>query len=197
MAQPKVAVIFYSTYGTNHQIAEAAAEAAAAAGAEVRLRRVPETAPEEVVKGQEAWAAQAEKMAHIPEATPEDLAWADAFFFSTPTRFGVAASQLRAFIDTLGPVWQQGKLANKAVTATSSAMNLHGGQEGTLLTLYPTFMHWGSILVPPGFTDDTVTAAGGNPYGYSAKAGEFDDAGKAAVAHQARRLVEVAGKLIA
>ncbi|RBO51972.1 NAD(P)H:quinone oxidoreductase, type IV [Rhodovulum sp. BSW8] len=197
MAQPKVAVIFYSTYGTNHQIAEAAAEAAAAAGAEVRLRRVAETAPEEVVKGQEAWAAQAEKMAHIPEATPEDLAWADAFFFSTPTRFGVAASQLRAFIDTLGPVWQQGKLANKAVTATSSAMNLHGGQEGTLLTLYPTFMHWGSILVPPGFTDDTVTAAGGNPYGYSAKAGEFDDAGKAAVAHQARRLVEVAGKLIA
>ncbi|PTW45213.1 NAD(P)H:quinone oxidoreductase type IV [Rhodovulum kholense] len=197
MAQPKVAVIFYSTYGTNHQIAEAAAEAAAAAGAEVRLRRVAETAPEEVVKGQEAWAAQAEKMAHIPEATPEDLAWADAFFFSAPTRFGVAASQLRAFIDTLGPVWQQGKLANKAVTATSSAMNLHGGQEGTLLTLYPTFMHWGSILVPPGFTDESVTAAGGNPYGYSAKAGEFDDAGKAAVTHQARRLVEVAGKLIA
>ncbi|RAP40702.1 NAD(P)H:quinone oxidoreductase, type IV [Rhodovulum viride] len=197
MAQPKVAVIFYSTYGTNHQIAEAAAEAAAAAGAEVRLRRVAETAPEEVVKGQEAWAAQAEKMAHIPEATPEDLAWADAFFFSTPTRFGVAASQLRAFIDTLGPVWQQGKLANKAVTATSSAMNLHGGQEGTLLTLYPTFMHWGSILVPPGFTDESVTAAGGNPYGYSAKAGEFDDAGKAAVTYQARRLVEVAGKLIA
>ncbi|MBL3597998.1 NAD(P)H:quinone oxidoreductase [Rhodovulum sulfidophilum] len=197
MTRPKLAVIFYSTYGTNHQIAEAAAEAATEAGAEVRLRRVAETAPEDVVQGQAAWAEQLEKMADIPVATPEDMAWADAYFFSAPTRFGVVASQMRAFIDTLGPVWQDGKLAGKAATATTSAMNAHGGQEATLLTLYPTFMHWGSILVPPGYTDPAIFEAGGNPYGYSAKAGEFDDKGRAAVAHQARLLVEIAGKLIA
>jgi NAD(P)H dehydrogenase (quinone) len=58
-------------------------------------------------------------------------------------------------------------------------------------------MHWGAILVPPGYTDEVIYASGGNPYGYSAQAGKFDDAGKASVAHQARRLVEVTNKLIA
>lgn len=197
MPQPKLAIIFYSTYGTNHQVAETAARAAAEAGAEVRLLRVPETAPREVVEGQEAWKAQAEKMAHIPEARPEDMAWADAYFFISPTRFGGVPSQVRAFIDTLGPVWQEGKLANKAATAATSANNTHAGQETTLMTLYPTFMHWGAILVPPGFTDPSVFEAGGNPYGFSTTAGAFDDKGRAAVAHQARRLVEVASKLVA
>ncbi|WP_126977771.1 NAD(P)H:quinone oxidoreductase type IV [Frigidibacter oleivorans] len=195
MTQPKIAVIFYSTYGTNHAIAEHAAEAARAAGAEVKLLKVKETAPSEVVAGQDAWKAQADKMADIPEATPEDMVWADGYFFSVPTRYGVAASQMRAFIDTLGGVWSKGLLADKPVTATTSAQNTHGGQEATLLSLYTTFMHWGAILVPPGYTDDCIYAAGGNPYGYSAKAGAFDDAGRAAVTHQATRLVRYAQKL--
>lgn len=195
MSTPKIAVIFYSTYGTNHAMALAAAEAATAAGAEVRLLKVPETAPKAVVEGQEAWKAQADKTADIPAVTHADMEWADGYFFSAPTRYGVVASQLRAFIDTLGGLWFQGKLSNKTVTATTSAQNAHGGQETTLISLYTTFMHWGAILVPPGYTDQTIFAAGGNPYGYSAKAGEFDDAGKAAVAHQARRLVEFTAKI--
>lgn len=195
MPGPRIAVVFYSTYGTNHAIAKAAAEAAGKAGAEVRLRRVRETAPEEVVKGQDAWADQLEKMADIPEATLVDMEWADGYFVSAPTRFGVSASQLRAFIDTLGPLWNKGALAGKAFTATTSAQNPHGGQEATLLSLYTTAMHWGSIIVAPGYTDQSVFEAGGNPYGYSAKAGEFDEKGRAAVAHQAKRLVEIARKL--
>jgi len=197
MASPKVTVLFYSTYGTNHEIAQVAAKAAEEAGAEVRLRRVAETAPKNVVEGQDAWKAQLEKMSDIPEVSPDDMDWADAYFFSAPTRYGVVASQMRAFIDTLGPLWQQGKLADKAVTATTSAMNAHGGQEATLLTLYPTFMHWGAIIVAPGYTDAAIFEAGGNPYGYSAKAGEFDEKGQAAVVHQARRLVAIASKLAA
>lgn len=197
MAAPKIAVIFYSTYGTNYQIAQAAADAAKEAGAEVRLLRVRETAPEEVVNGQEAWKDAAEKMAHLPIVTPEDMVWADGYFISAPTRFGQSASQLRAFIDTLGGVWSEGKLAGKAITATTSAQNPHGGQEATTLGLYTTAMHWGAIIVPPGYTDDVIYASGGNPYGYSAKAGEFDDAGKASVTHQAKLLVNVAKKLIA
>lgn len=197
MTRPKLTIVFYSTYGTGHQMAEAAAEAARAAGAEVRLRRVPETAPAEVVAAQEAWQAQFDRMAHIEEATPEDMAWGDAYFFIAPTRFGGMPSQMRAFIDTLGPLWQEGALAGKAVTAATSASNAHSGQEGTLLTFYPTLMHWGAILVPPGFTDDSIFAAGGNPYGFSTTAGAFDEAGRAALAHQTRRLVDVAARLIA
>ena len=195
MAQPRIAIVFYSTYGTNHAVALEAAEAARAAGAEVRLRRIAETAPKEVVEGQEAWKAQLEKMADIPEVTADDMEWAEGYFFSAPTRFGSVPSQVRAFIDTLGGVWGAGKLANKTFTATTSAGNAHGGQESTLLSLYTSVMHWGAIVVAPGFTDPSVAEAGGNPYGFSTTANGFDDAGRAAVAHQARRLVEMTAKI--
>ena len=191
----KLAIVYYSTYGTNHQMAEVAAEAAREAGAEVRLRKVQETAPEGVVAGQDAWRAQAERTAHVETATPEDLVWANAFLFSAPTRYGVMASQMRAFIDTLGPIWAQGLLANKAASAMSSAQNVHGGQEATVLGMNATFMHWGAILVPPGYTDPVTYAAGGNPYGTTANAGAVTDEVKAAIRHQARRLVEFAGKI--
>lgn len=185
-----LAIVYYSTYGTNHQMAEIAAEAARAAGAEVRLLRVPETAPKEIVAGQDAWMAQAEKTSDIPEAKPQDMEWADAYLFSAPTRFGTVASQLRAFIDTLGGQWSGGKLADKAVSAMTSAQNAHGGQESTLLGLYTTFMHWGAVIVAPGYTDQSIFESGGNPYGYSHDAGqEFTEAQKSAIRHQAQRLV--------
>ena len=98
----KLAILFYSTYGTNHQMAEIAAEAARTTGAEVKLLRIAETAPDAVVNGQDDWKAQVEKVADIPVATPEDMEWADAYLFSAPTRFGTVPSQVRAFIDTLG-----------------------------------------------------------------------------------------------
>jgi NAD(P)H dehydrogenase (quinone) len=195
MTKPNILVVFYSTYGTNHAVAQVAAEAAGAAGAEVRLRRIAETAPEAVVNGQDAWKAQAEKTSDIPVVSHEDMEWADGYFFSAPTRYGVSASQLRVFIDTLGPLWMKGALANKTFTATTSAQNAHGGQEATILSLYTTAMHWGAIIVAPGYTDPAIFEAGGNPYGYSANAGAFDDKGRAAVAHQAKRLVAMTAKL--
>lgn len=192
----KLAILFYSTYGTNHAMAEIAAEAARAAGAEVRLLRIAETAPEAVVNSQNGWKAAAAAQAAIPVATPEDMEWANAYLFSAPTRFGSAPSQLRAFIDTLGGQWFTGKLANKAISAMTSAQNAHGGQEATILGLYTTFLHWGSIIVAPGYTDASIFAAGGNPYGYSHTQGkEMDDKVKAAIGHQTKRLVEVAAKL--
>jgi NAD(P)H dehydrogenase (quinone) len=196
MSAVKLAIVYYSTYGTNHAMAEIAAEAARAAGAEVRLLRVAETAPEAVVNAQDAWKAAADKQSGVGVATPEDMEWANAYLFSTPTRFGQATSQLRAFIDTLGGVWFKGGLANKAVSAMTSAQNPHGGQEATILGLYTTFLHWGSIIVAPGFTDASIFAAGGNPYGYSHTQGQpLDDKAKAAIGHQAKRLVEMAAKL--
>jgi len=195
----RLAVIYYSTYGTNHQMAETAVEAAREAGAEVRLLKVPETAPEGVVAGQDAWTAQAERTAHVPTVSHDDMEWANAYLFSAPTRYGVSASQLRAFIDSLGPLWAAGKLADKAVSAMTSAQNPHGGQETTLIGLYTTMMHWGAIIVAPGYTDPTVFAAGGNPYGttVSATGQPIAEEAKAAIRHQARRLVEFAAKLAA
>jgi len=197
MPTPKILVAFYSTYGTSHGVAQAAAAAARAAGADVRLVRFAETAPQEVVDSQEGWKAQLEKMSGIPVITHDDMLWADGYFWTTPTRYGSVSSQVRAFIDTLGPLWMDGKLANKTFTATTSAQNRHGGQETTLLGLYTSVMHWGAVIVAPGYTDASLFAAGGNPYGFSTVAGAFDDAGKAAVAHQARRLVEMTARVAA
>lgn len=197
MSQVRLAVIYYSTYGTNHAMAEIAAEAAHAAGAEVRLRKVRETAPEAVVAGTQGWAAHAERTAHVETATPADMEWANAYLFSAPTRFGIVASQMRAFIDTLGGVWAAGKLANKAVSAMTSAQNIHGGQETTLLSWFATFTHWGSIIVPPGYADPVIFNAGGNPYGTSvtAKGEPLSEEIKAAIRFQSQRLVDFAGRI--
>ena len=197
MANVRLAVVYYSTYGTNHRMAEIAADAGRAAGAEVRLLKCRETAPAEVVAGQEAWKAHAEKTASVPVATLDDLEWANAYLFSAPTRFGVSASQFRAFIDSVGPLWAAGKLANKAVSAMSSAQNPHGGQETTIVGLYTTMMHWGAIVVAPGYTDPIQFQAGGNPYGVTVTAnGEpIPEPVADAIRHQARRLVHFAARI--
>jgi NAD(P)H dehydrogenase (quinone) len=197
MPNVRLAIVYYSTYGTNHQMAEIAAEAARAAGAEVRVRKAPETAPEGVVNGQDAWRAQAERSAHVAAATLDDLEWANAYLISAPTRYGAVASQMRAFLDQTGPLWGTGKLANKAASAMASAQNPHGGQETTVQALNNMFCHWGCVLVPPGYTDPATFAAGGNPYGVTVTAnGEpIPEAVQEGVRHQARRLVEFAGKI--
>jgi NAD(P)H dehydrogenase (quinone) len=195
MADVKVAVIYYSSTGTNYQLAKVAAEAATAEGAEVRLRRVQELAPEEAIASNPAWKQHYEATKDVPVATLDDLDWADAYILSVPTRFGNIPSQFKQFLDTAGGLWAQGKLANKVVTAMASAQQPHGGQEATILSLYTTMYHWGAIVVAPGYTDQVTFAAGGNPYGTSVtvpEPGRLDDAAKAAASHQAKRVVTVA-----
>lgn len=195
MSNVKIAVIYYSATGTNYQMALEADQAARGLGAEVRLRRVAELAPKEAIQSQEAWKAHVEATQHIAVATLDDLDWADGYIFSTPTRFGNVSSQMKQFFDTAGPLWGQGKLANKTVTAMSSAGNPHGGQEATILSIYTTMYHWGAIVVAPGYTDQAIYGAGGNPYGTSATAGGVTDEVRASVRHQARRLVELTRRL--
>ncbi|CAM3303785.1 NAD(P)H:quinone oxidoreductase [Kibdelosporangium persicum] len=165
---PRIAVVYYSATGNVHATAEAIAEGAADAGADVRLRRVAETAPDKAVDKNPDWRAHLNATASIPEATLDDLTWADGYAFGTPTRYGNIAAQLKAFIDTTGGVWEGGHLANKPVTGFTSTGERHGGQESTLLSLYNVMYHWGSIIVPTGYVDyDIIHAAGGNPYGVS------------------------------
>lgn len=133
----KVAVIYYSSTGAVHALAEAVAEGAAGAGAEVRLRRVAELAADGAIDENPRWRQHADATASIPEAAVEDLAWADAYAFGTPTRFGAPAAQLKQFIDQSAGLWREGALADKPVTAFTSAFNRHGGGEATIIR-WPT-----------------------------------------------------------
>lgn len=195
MSKVNVAVVFYSMGGTNYQLAKWAEEGAKEAGADVRVLKVEELAPESVIEANEGWKATVEATKDIPVVTSEDIEWADAIIFSVPTRFGVMASQMKQFLDTQGGLWGQGKTVNKVVSAMTSAQNPHGGQEATLLSLYTTMMHWGAIIVPPGYTDDKIFAAGGNPYGTSVTVGqdgEMIEDVEDTVKYQAERTVTVA-----
>jgi|SRR5699024_139994 len=193
-----LAIVYYSSTGTNYKLANWAKEGAEEAGANVRILKVEELAPQVAIDSNPAWAAHVEETKDVPVVTPEDIEWADAIIFSTPTRFGMMASQMKQFFDTQGGLWATGKTVNKVVSAMVSAGNAHGGQEATLLSLYTAMMHWGAIIVPPGYTDDSIYAAGGNPYGTSVTVdgeGNMVEAVETAVKHQARRTVEVAQKV--
>jgi NAD(P)H dehydrogenase (quinone) len=162
-----VTIVCYSSTGNTWAVAQAIEQGAREAGAQVRLRKVRELAGPEAIATKPAWGAHIAATKDVPEATLEDLEWADGYVFGTPTRFGLPSAQLKQFMDTLGPLWAQGKLQDKAAAAFTGAGNAHGGQESTLLALHNAFYHWGAILVPPGYTDKVLYAAGGNPYGVS------------------------------
>lgn len=192
MNKIRTAIIYYSSTGANHQLAKWAEEGAVAAGADTRLRRVQEIAPEAAINSNPAWKKNAENARNIKIAALEDLEWADVIIFSAPTRYGNLPAQMKQFLDSTGPLWTQGKLANKIVTGMSSAMNVHGGQEATILHLYTTMFHWGAIVITPGYTDPVISSSGGNPYGTSVAVdgmGKMQEDVKEAVIHQAKRAV--------
>ena len=189
-----VAVIYYSATGNVHELAHAVEGGARAAGAETRIRHVAELAPEEAIAANDAWAAHRERVHDEPVAELGDLEWADAIIFGTPTRYGNVSSQLKQFLDMTGPLWAEGKLADKVVSGFTSAQNPHGGQETTLLALYTTMYHWGAIVVAPGYTDQRVFEAGGNPYGASSTSGP-DGAELAAARFQGERVARIAEAL--
>jgi NAD(P)H dehydrogenase (quinone) len=198
MADVKVSVIYYSATGSVFTLAQAAVEAAEKAGAEVRLRKVHELAPQEAISSNEGWSKHALETQDVAEATPDDVVWADVVIFGTPTRYGNVAAQLKQFLDTLGPQWAQGQLADKVYTGFVSTGTNHGGQESTLLALYNSVYHFGGILVPPGYTDPSKFVDG-NPYGASHisqnGANPPQEQDLTAVAYSATRAVQIAERL--
>lgn len=168
---PKVLVVYYSATGSVYRLAEAVAEGARDAGAEVRLRQVAELAPEGAIASNPSWVQHREDTSGVDIVTLDDLDWADGYAFGTPSRYGAPAAQLKQFIDSASSLWHEGKLSDKAVTTFVSSAEQHGGQEATILSLNNVFYHWGSVIVPLGYTDDVVYEAGGNPYGTSWPAG--------------------------
>ncbi|MFB9660689.1 NAD(P)H:quinone oxidoreductase [Glycomyces mayteni] len=194
----KLAVIHYSQTGNVYEMARTAARESQDAGAEVRLRKVRELAPPEAVASNEAWANHFEASADVLEATLDDLDWADAVLWGTPTRYGLPTAQIKQFIDTTGPLWQQGKLADKVMSTFTSTQTSHGGQESTILALNNTFYHWGAIIVSPGYTDPLqFDVEIGNPYGAShiGLNGPVSEKNRVAVAIQTKRVVSIARRL--
>jgi NAD(P)H dehydrogenase (quinone) len=171
----KLLVVYYSMYGHIHRLAEAIAEGAREVkGAEVELRRVPETLPEEALKKMGALEAL-KRFAHVPTATVEELAQADAIIFGTPTRFGNMCGQMRQFLDGTGGLWANGSLVGKVGSVFTSSNTQHGGQESTILSFHITLLHQGMIVVglPYAFPGLMVIdeISGGSPYGASTIAG--------------------------
>jgi NAD(P)H dehydrogenase (quinone) len=171
----KVLIVFYSTYGHVYKMAQAVAEGVKeVAGAQVELRRVPETLPEDVL--QKMGAVEAQKaFADIPVCKVDELASADAIIFGTPTRFGNMCGQMRQFLDATGQLWLQGSLVGKVGSVFVSTATQHGGQESTLLSFHITLLHQGLVVVglPYAFQgqmrNDEIT--GGSPYGATTIAG--------------------------
>jgi NAD(P)H dehydrogenase (quinone) len=170
-----VLIVYYSMYGHIRRMAEAVKEGADGVnGATVRICRVQETLPEEVLIKMGALEAQ-KAQANVPVCKVEDLVWADAIIFGTPTRFGNMCGQMRQFLDSTGGLWAKGELVGKVGSVFTSSATQHGGQESTILSFHITLLHQGMIIVglPYSFTGqmriDEMT--GSSPYGASTIAG--------------------------
>lgn len=171
----KVLIVYYSMYGHVHRMAEAVAEGVREVeGAEAVLRRVPETLSAEVLGMMGATEAQ-KAFSHVPVCTVDELAYADAIIFGTPTRFGNMCGQMRQFLDATGQLWFQGALVGKVGSVFVSTATQHGGQESTILGFHTTLLHHGMVIagLPYSFQgqmkNDEIT--GCSPYGASTIAG--------------------------
>jgi NAD(P)H dehydrogenase (quinone) len=193
-----VLIVFYSRGGSTEALAKAVADGATASGANVRLRRAREFVSAEVMAQAPGWAEAAARMNAAYEApSTDDVEWADAIVFGTPTRFGNASAELKAFIDSLGGLWFQGKMNGKVGSAFVSTQSTHGGNESTIISLYNPMAHLGLIIVPTGYADPAVFKAG-TPYGASAVSGAspLPTEDELEVARfQGRRVAQVAAKL--
>lgn len=198
--KPKVAVIYYSATGTTYALARAIEEGASAAGAEVRLRKVRELAPEEAIKANQGWAAHRLETQAVEEATNGDLEWADAIILGTPTRYGLPSAQLKQFIDATGGLWARGALANKIASSFTTVATLHGGHETTITAINNIFYSWGGIIVAPGYADP-IQFQVGNPYGasFTSSNGALkpDETALQAARFQGKRITDVAAQFLA
>jgi len=171
----KILLVYYSMYGHMHGMIKAAAEGAKSVkGAEVEIKRVPETLSEGDTGQMGALEAQ-KAQASVPVCSPDDLPKADGIIFGTPTRFGNMCGQMRQFLDSTGGLWANGSLVGKVGSVMSSSATQHGGQESTILSFHNTLLHHGMVIagLPYAFQGQmgVEEVKGGTPYGASTIAG--------------------------
>ncbi len=199
----KVNVIFYSMYGHVYKMAEAVAEGAKSAGADVKVLQVAETIPDDVLEKYGAKAARA-SFAKVPTATLDSLTEAQAIIFGTPTRFGNMAGQMRSFLDQTGPIWFSGGLIGKVGSVFASTGTQHGGQETTITSFHHTLLHHGMIIVGVPYSEKGLlemgAISGGTPYGATTLAGadgaRQPNANELSIARfQGKHVTEITSKL--
>ena len=201
----QINIVFYSMYGHIYQMAETvAAGAREITGAEVKLLQVPETLSDDVLGKMGALEAR-QKFAHIPIATVDNLAEADAIIFGAPTRFGMMCAQMRTFLDSTGGLWAKGALINKVGSVFTSSATQHGGQESTILNFHTTLLHHGFIIVGVPYSEQhqmgVKEISGGSPYGASTIAGpdgaRMPSENELAIARfQGKHVAEITNRLI-
>jgi len=196
----KVLIPFYSRTGTVEALAKAIAEGAESEGAEVRLRRARELVGHDILSSVPGWKEQADRQNALYAApTVEDAEWADAIIFGSPTRFGVVSSELKAYIDGLGGLWFKGALNGKVGSAFTGSATPHGGNESTFTSLYNPLMHFGMVIVTPGYADGVMFAGAGSPYGATVVSGNPPagptEAELAVARFQGKRVAQYAKKL--
>jgi len=196
----KVLVLYYSSYGHIEKMAEAVAEGARSAGAQVDIKRVPETVPLEVAKASHFKLDQA-----APIATIDELANYDAIVIGTGTRFGHMASQMTAFLDQAGGLWQRGALHGKIGGAFASSATQHGGQETTLFAIITNLLHFGMTIVGLPYSHqgqmNMEEIVGGAPYGATTVAGGDGSRQPSVIdlngaRHQGELIAKTAAKLV-
>lgn len=195
-----ILIAFYSRNGSTEAMANAFAEGAQAAGAEVRLRRARDIVGPDVMAMAPGWAENSARMqALYPAPTTDDCEWADGIAFGSPTRFGLITAELKAFVDSLGGLWFGGKLLGKAGAVFSATATTHGGAETTITSMFSVLSHLGLIIVPNGY-GDPMTFQAGTPYGaHTAVDGQHVKAPHendlAVARYQGKRVAQVAGAL--
>ncbi len=193
MAAPRILVLFYSKTGHMLRMARSIARDVEASGAELRLRKAAELTSKSVIDNNPEWKAVHGQMSDIPDAVIDDLVWMDGLIAGSPTRFGNMAAPMRNFWDQTGKLWMEGTLIGKTVSAFSSSEMVHGGQEATLLSMYPTFLAHGMIIVGiPGSVKELYKA--GSYYG-ALSTGEPNETDLVVARSMSLRLIEVTKKL--
>jgi NAD(P)H dehydrogenase (quinone) len=192
----KVLVVYYSMYGSTFELAQAIEAGAKAAGAEVRLRQVPDHIHESVWKKLKGVPEAKALQANVPIATNEDLVWADGIILGSPTRFGSMAGQMKNFLDQTGSLWAKGALDGKVAAFFTGAATIHGGHEATILATLPFAYHHGMTIVTTGYVlpESGRTTSGGGPYGPS----HYGEQGKRShIDADERAIAENLGKRVA
>lgn len=170
----RVLVVYYSLHGHVEALANAVAEGAESVrNTEVRVRRAADYGDDKPVERA------------VNEATHDDVRWADAIAWGTPTRYGVMATPLKRFFDGMVDIWMKGELEDKPTGVFTSSASIHGGQESTILTTLVPLLHFGMIFVGTPYVQNpqilTTEAIGGSPYGPSTIAAPDDSRPVAAV----------------
>lgn len=201
----KILIVYHSMYGHVKELAEAVAEGAREVeGSEVKIARVKETLPDEVLEKMGCLEIIKGMEKEVPEVTLDDLKEADAIIFGSPTRFGNMSAQMKVFLDSTGGLWAEGALIGKVGGVFTSTATQHGGQESTILSFNNVLLHHGMIIsgLPYSYQGqgNVDKIVGGSPYGASTVAGgngqlRPNDIDLGGAKHQGKHIAEIAKKL--